>query len=175
MTGDIGKIYADALFELCSEDNSYDEVHENLNECSKVFSDNPDLIKLMSAPTMTAEEKINILSKIFDDCGIVYNLLCILAEKNRAGYVCQIADSFNKLYNELKNIAEMTVTTCIPLDETMRQKLISKLSEKFGKTVKITEKIDKSIIGGVIVEYGNLQMDNSVRTKLASVRSELKV
>ncbi len=175
MTGDIGKIYADALFQLCKEDNSLDEAFENLSQCSKIFAENSELLKIMSAPTVTVSEKKDILSKLFSDCGMVYNLLCILAEKNRASYICQIADSFSKLYNDFNNIAEMTVITCVPLSSEMRSKMIEKLSKKFNKKVKLNEKVDKSIIGGVIVQYGNMQMDNSVRTKLNSVKKELKI
>lgn len=175
MSGDVGKIYADALFELCKDDNSYDTVHKDLNDCNKVFTDNPELIKIMSAPTITAEEKIALIDKIFDGCGIVSNLLCILAEKNRIVCIDRITETFNALYNEFKNIAEMTVTTCVPLNDDMRTKLIAKLSKQFGKTVVLTEKVDPSIIGGVIVKYGNTMMDNSVRTKLASVNRELKI
>lgn len=175
MTGDVGKIYADALFELGREDNTLDEIYKTLNECRNVFRANPDLLKLMSAPSISADEKTDILSKIFSDCGMIYNLLCILAEKNRSEYIASITETFNNLYNEYNNIAEMTVITCIPLDNSMRERLRAKLSAKFGKTVKFKEEIDRSIIGGIIVKYGNLQMDNSVRTKLESVRHELIV
>ncbi|MGN0605566.1 MAG: ATP synthase F1 subunit delta [Oscillospiraceae bacterium] len=175
MTGDVGKIYADALFELCSEDNSYEQVHKDLNDCNKVFTDNPDLVRLLSAPTVTADEKVSIIDKIFDGCGIVCNLLCILAEKNRTACIDRITEAFNALYNDYMNIAEMTVTTCVEMNDEMRKKLIDALSKKFGKTVHLTEKVDKSILGGVIVEYGNTQMDNSVKTKLASVHKQLRV
>lgn len=175
MTGDVGKIYADALFELGRDENCLDEICETLTQCGKVFTDNPELVKLMSAPTISAEEKTDILSKIFSDCGLVFNLLCILAEKGRIQYIENIVNDFKNLYNDFRNIAEMTAVTCIPLDDETRERLKAKLSAKFGKTIVLKEEIDKSIIGGIIIKYGNMQMDNSVRTKLESVRRELIV
>ncbi len=174
MTGEIAKVYADALFELCSEDESYDSVHRNINDCRKVFADNPDLLKFLSAPAINTDKKTELISEIFSDCGIVCNLLCVITVKNRASLIYQITDCFNKLYNEYRNIAEITVTTCIPLSDTMREKLKAKLSAKFGKTVVMNEKVDKSILGGVIVQYENLQIDSSIKSKLNSVHNELK-
>lgn len=173
MTGEIAKVYADALFELCSEDKSYDSVHRDINDCRKVFADNPDLLKFLSAPAINTDKKTELLSEIFSDCGIVCNLLCVITVKNRAGLIYKITDCFNKLYNEYRNIAEITVTTCIPLSDTMREKLKAKLSAKFGKTVVMNEKVDKSILGGVIVQYENLQIDSSIKSKLNSVHNEL--
>ena len=174
MTGEIAKVYADALFELCSEDKSYDSVHRDINDCRKVFADNPDLLKFLSAPAINTDKKTELLSEIFSDCGIVCNLLCVITVKNRAGLIYKITDCFNKLYNEYRNIAEITVTTCIPLSDTMREKLKAKLSAKFGKTVVMNEKVDKSILGGVIVQYENLQIDSSIKSKLNSVHNELR-
>ncbi len=175
MTGDVGKIYADAFFQLCQEEGNLEEAYNDLNQCGKIFDENPDLLKIMTSPTISVSEKIDILSKLFSDCGVVFNLLCLLTEKNRAGYVSAVAKAFGNMYNEYNNIAEMTVTTCIPLTDELREKMIKSLSAKFKKTVKLNEKIDKDIIGGVIVEYGSIQMDNSIRTKLNSVKKELKV
>lgn len=173
MTGEIAKVYADALFELCSEDNSYDEVHTDINDCRRVFCDNPELLKFLSAPAVNTDKKLELLSEIFSDCKTVYNLLCVVTIKNRAGCFDKITDCFNKLYNEYKNIAEITVTTCIPLSDSMREKLKAKLSAKFGKTVIMNEKVDKSILGGVIVQYEDIQIDSSIKSKLASVHNEL--
>lgn len=173
MTGEIAKVYAEALFELCSENNSYDKVHTDINDCRKVFSDNPELLKFLSAPAINTDKKLELLSEIFSDCGTVYNLLCIITIKNRAGCMDKITDCFNRLYNEYRNIAEITVTTCIPLSDSMREKLKAKLSAKFGKTVVMNEKVDKSILGGVIVQYGDIQIDSSIKSKLASVHNEL--
>mgnify|MGYP004562226347 CR=1 FL=1 len=174
MTGEIAKVYADALFELCSEDESYDSVHRDINDCRRVFADNPELLKFLSAPAVNTDKKTELLSKIFSDCGIVYNLLCVITIKNRAGCIDKITDCFNILYNEYKNIAEVTVTTCIPLSDAMREKLKAKLSERFGKTVIMNEKVDKSILGGVIVQYDDIRIDSSIKSKLNSVHNELK-
>ena len=58
-------------------------------------------------------------------------------------------------------------------DET-RQKLIDKLSKKFDKKVKLIEVVSPEILGGIIIRYGNTQIDNSIRGKLKDITKQLK-
>ncbi len=47
------------------------------------------------------------------------------------------------------------------------------MSEVTGKTVSVKEKIDPSLIGGVIIDYGSTRYDGSVRTRLSGLKKEL--
>ena len=104
----------------------------------------------------------------------VVSLVCMLTQRQRIPYVQAVADVFNDLYREHKGIARMTVTTCVPLRDTQRQQLIAALQKKYGKQVELTERIDPAILGGVIVQYGDTLLDNSVRSRLEAVRRQLK-
>jgi len=172
--GEIGKIYSDALFELAKETKSVEQVYSLLNEYADIFIAEPDLTKLLAVPNITVSKKLDIVNKIFGEENLVSNLICLLTKKGRITRLESIRVSYNKKYNEMMNIAEMTVTTAVPLDKDTREKLIAKLEEKSGKKVKIREKIDKDLIGGVVVRYGNKVMDNSVRTKIKTLSDSIK-
>lgn len=171
MAAEVAKLYADALFEVYLEDGSDDKVHSDLNEFSGIFRDNPELTELLAAPLLTSEEKKGVVEKIFDDSSVVYDFLCLLCDKGRAGYFEEITEVFNKKYNDYKNIADVSVITSIPLTEDLRNRLIKKLETKLNKTVVLNEKTDASIIDGIIVEYNNKRIDNSVRAGLEHLRS----
>ena len=170
MAAEVAKLYADALYEIFTEEGSDDRIHAQLNEYAEVFSANPELSQLLSAPLLTSEEKISVVSKIFEDDGIVYDFLCLLCEKGRAAYFEEITEEFNSRYNEFKNIVDVTVTTSIPLTEELRSRLVAKLQSKLEKTVVLKEKTDTSIIDGIIIEYNNKRIDNSVRSGLETLR-----
>ena len=148
MTGDVGKLYSTALFELSREENTFDEVHSLLNE----YND-----------------------KVFDDDSMVFDFVCLVTEKGRISYIDRITSEFNKLYYDRNNIAEMTVTTSTALKPELKEKLISKLEEKSGKKVRLIEKVDPDILGGLIIRYGNSEIDNSVKGKLEAVAEQLKL
>jgi len=170
MAAEVAKLYAEALYEIFTEEGSDDRIHDQLNEFAGVFSSNPELTQLLAAPLLTSEEKITIVSKIFEDNGVVYDFLCLLCEKGRAAYFEEITEVFNSKYNEFRNIVDVTVITSIPLTEELRSRLAAKLQTKLGKTVVLKEKTDASIIDGIIIEYNNKRIDNSVRSGLETLR-----
>lgn len=167
MAEEVAKLYANALFDIYIEDGSDDRIHTQLNEFAGVFNKNPELTQLLSAQLLTSEEKISVVSKIFDDNGLIYDYLCLLCEKGRAGYFEQITEIFNKKYNDYKNIADVKVTTSVPLTDVLRKKLVDKLENRLSKNVVLTEKTDPDIIDGIIIEYDNQRIDNSVRSELS--------
>ena len=147
MTGDVGKIYADALFELCAESGCIKEVYEDMNQCRRVFDDNPELVKLLGSPVILNKEKKNVIDSIFGSNGMVHDFICLVTDKKRINYFDKMTDNFNALYNEYNNIAEITVTTSIPLKKDLHDKLLKSLEKKSGKTVKLKEEVDPAIIG----------------------------
>lgn len=174
MRGQVGNVYAEALFTLCRETDSLDAVHTELNACAAVLAANPELLQLLSVPTISTKEKLTMTERLFAGNEIVVSLLCLLVERNRIRYLQDVTEAFNADYQDAKNYAEMTVTTAVPLTETLRERLRAKLEEKSGKQVKLIEQVDASLLGGVMVRYGNTVQDNTVKTKLASLRQQLK-
>ena len=57
MQNEVSKLYSDALFELCIEQDCLEKVYKELNFYYSVFNENPDLIKLLSSPTLILKIK----------------------------------------------------------------------------------------------------------------------
>ena len=172
------KVYGDAFFSLCCEENEsgLKDVLEELTELSKVFSENPDFIKLMGTPTVPIEEKLSFVDEIAKSGGIselTGNLLCVLTEKGRMNCFAGVVKHFRGLYNDKFKLAEITVTASAPLSEEMKNKIAEKMSKIIGKTVSINERLDSSIIGGVIIDYGSRRYDGSVKARLNELSKEL--
>ncbi len=176
MTGTIEKIYSEAVFELACEQDCADEVKAELDTLAAVFNDNPGFAKLLSVPTVTIGEKLGIIEKTFKGkiSQITYNLLCVVTEKGRAEAVPAIAEDYKNRWYEMKNIAEVKVTTSIPLSENLRTKLKAKLEAVYKKTVILTECVDPKIMGGIVLNYGNTMLDGSVKAKLEAIQKQIK-
>lgn len=175
MKGSLEANYAEALFELCKERENLDEVHSELSWLSEVFEKNEDLLKFLYAPTVETSDKKNVLKNVFEGelSKTAFDFLCVVVDKKRIKYLAKIIESFNALYNEEKNILEVTAITTIPLSESLREKLIKKLENVSQKTIVLTEKIDKSIIGGIVLEYRNTQIQGSIKHKLDELRARI--
>ena len=172
------KVYAGAFFELCLEEASdrLGDILSELDALNGIFAENPDFVKLLGTPTVPVEEKLGMIKDIISDGGIselTGNLLCVLTERGRMGCFGGIVKQLRILYNDHFRIAEITVTSSSPLSEQVRENIRSRMSDVTGRTVSIKEKVDPSIIGGIVIDYGSTRYDGSVRARLNGLKKEL--
>jgi F-type H+-transporting ATPase subunit delta len=175
----IEKTYADALFTLLEDEKSdktvFDAVLGQLKSIRTAIAETPEFIKLLNTPTISEAEKLGVVEAAFGGVQTDYirNFLRLLTVKGRMAYFPRIADAFRMMYNERFDIAEISVTSAMPLTDELRAKLTSKMAQITGKTVTLSEKVDASIIGGVVVDYGNTRLDGSVKTRLAELKKDI--
>ncbi len=163
----VGSVYAEALFLLAQEVHQEKQIYQEFNQVTDLMLQYPELISLLDVPTLELPERISILKKVIgNEEGITENFLCLLVEKRRINRIAEIRNAFNKLYFEAFSIAEVFVTSAVPLEETQRIALKSKLQQKLGKTILLRESVDSSLIGGMIIQYGDTRMDNSVKSRM---------
>lgn len=172
------KIYGEAFFQLCCEENEsgLKDTLEELTELEKIFSQNPEFIKLMGTPTIPVDEKVSLCKEIVKDGGISElsgNMLCVLAERSRMSCFSGIVKQFREMYNDKFKLADITVTSSEPLSADMKEKISAKMSQVIGKTVSIIEKVDPNIIGGIVIDYGSRRYDGSVKARLNALKTEL--
>lgn len=169
------KVYSNALFQLSVEEGLLDVIHEDLKSCADIFKGEPEFLTILSSPIISNKEKVSMLQAVFEgNCNdLVFNFMCLLAEKSRINLFCEIQQDFSLQYNKSKNILQAEVITCIPLTEELRRKVIEKLCKTTGKKVSIKETVDKSILGGIVIKYDNVIIDDSVKTKFKELSKQL--
>ena len=175
MSSEVSAVYANALFSLANEqgDEVLQETRSDLRQAAVLFSLNPDLTRLLSLPTVSVTERTDIAKKIFGDKGLACRLLFLLIGHERVPYLGEIADDFDKLMLDYRNTEDVTVTTAVAMTPEQKERLRSALSAKLHKVIRITERIDRSILGGVIVKYGDTRIDNSVKYRLDALKEQL--
>lgn len=177
MAGLVEKNYGDALFELISEENpgKLVEVRDEMSAVNTVLSDSPELVKLMKTPTVEVEEKLALMSELFKSrvSDYTYRFLMVLTESGRISEFGGIYRYFSALCNEKLGIAEVTVITTEPLDDAMKAKIKLKMTQITGKTIVLKERTDPSIIGGIVLKYGDRSFDGSVKARLDAMKKEI--
>ena len=176
MTGGVEKVYSEALFELAKENNATEETEKELSAIVKIFGDEPDLYKVLSAPTISEGDKLGTVEKIFGGrvSDTTLDFICLLTKKGRINRLEGIASAYRSLWCEEAGILEVSVVSAVPLSDAQRKALSDKLSQKYGKKIIMTEKTDPDILGGVIVSFGDTMLDGSVRTKLKNLHGGMK-
>lgn len=175
MAGKLEKVYADALFELAVEDNTLDTVAEEMEAVAGIMNENSDFLKLLSAPTVSDKDKKSMLSKAFEGriSDTVFNFINVLCDNGRIKYLIAISQQFKDMYNDKNGILEVIVTTTMPLSDNLREKLVLKLEKISSKKIQLVEKIDTSIMGGIVLNYNNTQIDASVKKRLDTMRQQI--
>lgn len=98
----------------------------------------------------------------------------LLAKKNLLTQADKIAAEFVKIWHEKKGIIEAEAVSANGLDKAnikLLKNYITKLSG--AKEVLLSEKIDKSILGGVVIRYGDRVLDASLKTVLADLKNKM--
>lgn len=177
MSTEIGAVYANALFSLAKEqgDAVMQETRADLRQCAVLFSLHPDLTRLLSLPTLSCEERVDTAKKIFGTEGLVCRLLFLLIDHGRVAFLPEIADAFDARMLDYQDTVQVKVISAVPLSEEQENRLKDGLSKKLGKTIWITKQIDSELLGGMIVQYGDTRLDNSLKTRLTNLKSALAV
>ena len=173
----IAKRWAKALLELVQEDEgvSKDEVLSDLKQIVEVIDSSPELSDVINNPAISTEEKQIVLCKLFQNSvlPVVYNFLIALNLKKRVSIIPQIAEEFSKELDDINNIAHVSITSAIELDDNRKEDIKNKISQKINKNVVPDWKVDNSIIGGLIFDIDELIIDNSVRHKLQDLSKNI--
>ena len=173
----ISKAYGEALFELAIEKNELESIAEQVNVLADAFAENPELIKLLSHPKISKEEKITVIESIFkgrmsDD---IVGFLVIIVEKDRGSEIADILKLFQAKVREYKKIGVALVTSAIELSTEQKQKVEQKLLQQTDyESFEVEYKVDDSLIGGMIIRIGDRVVDSSIRSKLDNLTKELR-
>ena len=169
---DISNEYAKALFMLAAEKGMGKEYKEALDIVSEVFDANPMYPEFLSTFAIPLDERLSALEKAFSDAipREVLSFLKILCEKKHIAEFSECAEQYTALYNEMDRISNAKVTSAVELSDDEKSALKEKLEKQSGHKVAIEYVVDKSIIGGLVVEIDGKIMDSSLKKHLKDVK-----
>ena len=172
----IGKRYALALFEAGQELEKLDSFKEELNYVTTILNEEPNLVTILEHPKISKKDKKELIMNVFRKSVSeeMLNFLYIIIDKGREKNILDINMEYKYLYNETKNIVEVVAVTAVPMDKGSQDKLTVVLSEKLGKTVRIENEVDKSILGGVLLKMENKIIDGTIKGRLESMEKTIK-
>jgi F-type H+-transporting ATPase subunit delta len=167
------KRYARAVFELATEEGKVDEWTRRLTTVRDLLSD-PSVAAVLTNPTIPLDRRMELVSSAPHELDPeATNLARLLIESNRVKQIGGVAEEFEVLADAAAGRVRATVTTAVDLDRAERDKVADQLSRRLGKEVRMTVVVDKSILGGLKLQYGDHLIDASVATKLQQLRRRL--
>jgi F-type H+-transporting ATPase subunit delta len=173
----IARPYAAALFDLAKSEGSLDAVEAGLAEISRLSAESDDFRRFLRSPVISAEIKASAADAILAKSSVnatVANLVKVVARNGRLFALPAIIKAFQALAAKERGEISADVTSAAPLSAGQLKSLADTLKQKIGKTVTLTEHVDPSLIGGLVVKVGSQMIDSSLKTKLSAMKIAMK-
>jgi F-type H+-transporting ATPase subunit delta len=166
--------YAQALLELALEQNKVEQVLADLNYLLQVNNESAEFQLLLKSPIVKSDKKIAIFRELFGQFeDLSSSFVSMIINKGREKDLALIAIAFDNLVKAHKGIIPVTLTTAVPVDEATKKIILDKVQASVNGTLEVTEKIDKSLIGGFIIRMGDKQFDASVANQFSELKQRL--
>lgn len=168
----VGALYAKAL--LGSAGKSVDSVVTELESVvSDVLDKNPNLEVALNSPRINQEQKEQMLDRIFNgrvDKNLL-NFFKVLCRRGRIGSLRAIQVTATQMREVQLGKQRVIVTSAQPLSKNQKSSISAALKKAYGKEAVLIEKIDESLLGGVVLRIGDEVLDGSVLGKMQSIRT----
>jgi F-type H+-transporting ATPase subunit delta len=169
----IARPYAQAAFEEARQGKKLQEWSDVLSFLGAVVAD-PGMRKIIQDPRVGRERLRELISDI---CGERLfkegqNFVRLLIEAGRIQHAPEIAQIYEALRAEAEGVVDVDVVSAYPLEQGQEKLIVKAVQQRTGKDVKVTSRIDQSLIGGVVVRIGDLVIDTSLRGRLKQLANQ---
>ena len=177
LTAGVAGPYAAALFELAEGQKAVDAVETDLDTVQALLDESADLRRLVESPAFAQETQSKAFAAILDKAGVsglTAQFIGVVASNRRLFALPRMIKAYKAIAAEKRGEVSAEVTSAIALSAEQRDALSAGLKEKLGTDVRLTEKVDADVLGGLIVQVGSRMIDTSWRTKLNKLKYAMK-
>ena len=170
--------YAAVMFDGANGAGGQDavmEVRDQMEEVLRVVNADMDLSQALSNLDYTAQQRHDLDKAVFADCNPVFTeVIAVMAERGDADLLSRVYEAYGEELDSKLGLCVVDVTTAVPLDDNLRTLITSKAEADLGKKIVLRERIDKSILGGIIRSANGKRIDASMVSQLNHARHVLK-
>ncbi len=171
---DVARVYAEALFEAGKDKGKLDSLQSQLGQFADAVDRNRDLQVFLFSPYLSSQEKKNGLERAISGAEPeLTNFLELLVEKGRMPEVFRIRRELDELWKQENKRIDVTVTSAVELDEAVVRKIGTEVERQTGEQVELSSRVDDSILGGIVLQVGNMVLDASIRSRLEKLRKSV--
>ncbi|HVT16033.1 MAG TPA: ATP synthase F1 subunit delta [Thermoanaerobaculia bacterium] len=171
----IARVYAKAMLALAEEQVQTNTLLAELSELAAYVEHDRELGDFLASPLVDAAAREEVLEKTLRGraSDLLVDALEVINRKGRLGLLRAIAQVYRAEYRELRGLVDARVTTAVPLTEELRGRLLAALARFTGRSPELSERVDPSILGGMVVEVEGKKIDSSLTTSLHDLAAAL--
>lgn len=169
--------YAAALYELAAERMNLDEVLPQAEALAKLIDESPELRVVLKDVRLDIQEQQAAMSAVLQAQGmskLISDFVGVVIRNRRLSDLRQILAAVAAIAAKKRGEVEAEVISAQPLSVAQRAGVQGKLAEAGYSSVHIVEKVDPSILGGLVVRVGPWLFDNSLQSRLVRLHYAMK-
>ena len=170
----LARPYARAAFSLARDAGALAGWSDALGFAARVAAD-PQVAALLGNPALTTNDAVTLLSpeKAAVDADTFGRFLALLADNRRLPLLPEIAGLFDEMRFEAERVIKARVTSATALPAGELDTLKAALRKRFGREVEVETSVDPSLIGGAVIDAGDVVIDGSLKGKLERLQTAL--
>lgn len=171
----VAQRYSKALFDLAVETGKVEDVKKDLDLIMGIR--HKELELLLMSPVVAGEKKVAVFEAVFSKHvqALTISFFKLIFEKGRSVAIHDIIEAFRGKYRDMKGIKVAEITTAVELTADAKATITKQLENSAilkGKQIELKEKVDPSIIGGMVVQVDDQLFDASIRHDLQYIKRQ---
>lgn len=176
----IAKPYANAIFEIATQNKSHAQWKEVLVAAVQLVSDK-SMQGFLASPSTRKSSKVESISSLLgaimsrDLSSEEESFINILLENGRTQALPSILDLFEKSVNLTSDSKTFQVVSAYKLSAKEEERIVNVLSDKYDARVSVDTFIDTSLVGGVVIKDGDKVIDTSIQARVNELNMQLSI
>ena len=171
-------IYAQLLFEAAQNEGDAEyalKVCGQAKDMARAIRGNADFSNALKDPGYTPEQKAQLIRGVFaEQEPVVVNAVAVMAERGEVDYLPRVTALLEDRIADELNLIVVEVETAVELDDHLRDLIKKKAETELGKKAVLHERVNKSLLGGVILSTKDERLDASLVMQVEKTREALK-
>ncbi|HET9153821.1 MAG TPA: ATP synthase F1 subunit delta [Solirubrobacterales bacterium] len=171
---DAARVYAEALFEVGRDKGKLDALQQQLAQFADAVDANRELQVFFFSPYLSSAEKGEGIERAITGAEPeLINFLELLVDKHRMTEVFRIRRELDELWKHENRRLDVTVTSAVELDPSVVEKIGQEVERQTGEKVDLSSRVDGDILGGIVLQVGNMVLDASIRSRLEKLKKSV--
>jgi F-type H+-transporting ATPase subunit delta len=169
----LARPYARAAFELATSAGSLGDWSRKLGFAAQAAAE-PEVRSLFGNPRVGPAELASLFLPDGEPADSPFaDFVKLLAENHRLPALPEIAALYEQQKREAEKVLQVRLRTATPIDASETAKIREALKRRFGRDIELEQTIDPSVLGGAIIDAGDVVIDGSVRGRLHQLEAAL--
>lgn len=172
-----GALIAIADAKIAADPGILDRIAADIGRIAAQLRSDAAFRRFVADPRLRAAAQVKVVGEVAGRLGLdpmVANLLRVVATNRRLAQLPGIIAAFEAMLAAKRGQVAAEVTSAVALSDTQRAALTASLIQSGHAGVRLVEKVDPQVLGGLVVKIGSRLYDNSVRTKLQRLTYAMK-